>query len=78
MIELLDDEVVLGGFSGFQGTIEQFMEKDLFVMDSLRSLILYVYGGVFFDNDYVLLNSPAQLHNIVDFYSAYQDEDALM
>ena len=77
IIELLDDEV-LGGFSGFQGAIEQFMAKDLYVMDALRALILYVYGGVFFDNDYTLLNSPSKLHNIVDFYSAYQDEDALM
>lgn len=77
IVELLDDEV-LGGFSGFQGAIEQFMAKDLFVMDALRALILYVYGGVFFDNDYVLLNSPSKLHNLVDFYSAYQDEDSLM
>ena len=48
-------------------------------MDALRALILYVNGGVFFDNDYVLLNSPAKLHNIVDFYSSYYDtEDMLM
>lgn len=54
------------------------MAKDLYVMDALRALILYVYGGVFLDNDYTLLNSPHQLHNIVDFYSGYQDEDQLM
>lgn len=77
VVELLDDEV-LGGFSGFQGAVEQFMAKDIFLMDALRALILYVYGGVFFDNDYVLLNSPAKLHNIVDFYSAFQDEGSLM
>jgi len=73
----LDDEV-LGGFSGFQGMIEEFMSKDLYVMDALRALILYVHGGVFFDNDYVLLNSPAKLHNIVDFYSSYYDTEEML
>lgn len=54
------------------------MAKDLYPMDALRALILYVYGGVFFDNDYVLLNSPAKLHKILDFYSSFQDEGSLM
>jgi len=69
-VELIEDEVV-GGFSGFSKVIEQFIAKDLYMMDAVRTLVLYVYGGVFFDNDYTLLNSPAHLHNTVDFYSAY-------
>lgn len=47
-------------------------------MDSLRALILFVYGGVFFDNDYVLINSPQYLHSTLDFYSSYQSPDLLM
>ena len=45
------------------------IKNKIVVIDVIKPFILWEYGGVYFDNDYHLVNSPIKYHKTFDMYA---------
>lgn len=66
----------LSQYEMFKDTVTRSINLKLFSLgsDIIRANVLKEFGGVYVDTDYVFSNSPAKLHDYLDFYGGFEKE----
>lgn len=66
MVKLFNE---LPEFHHVENLFNQLIKNKYFSIDFLRPYVMYHYGGLYMDTDFVYLHSVRFLHTFLDFYS---------